>query len=80
MDSAEFAEWCAYYQLEPFGQERDNMHAAIIACAVSNSQGAKTKIKDFMLRIRETVQQQTAKQMESILKMFTGWFNGTKEQ
>lgn len=38
MDSREFAEWKAYYRLEPFGPRRDNMHAAILAAVFVNSQ------------------------------------------
>ena len=79
MSSREFAEWCAYYQIEPFGQERDNLHAAMIACTVANAHGAKTKIADFMLKMKEAVVRQTPKQMMAILEMFTQWFNGKKQ-
>ena len=40
MDAREFAQWKAYYQLEPFGAERDNLHAGIIASAISGGKPA----------------------------------------
>lgn len=51
-------EWCAYYELEPFGQERDNWHAAVIASTVANAMrgkgGRSLSVKDFMYRDQET--------------------------
>lgn len=47
-------EWIAYYQLEPFGEERADMRAAIIASTIANvnrSKGQKAyKVEDFMPR------------------------------
>ena len=37
VDSAEFAEWKAFYQLEPWGGERDDYRAGTVAAAVRNS-------------------------------------------
>lgn len=78
IDSAEFAEWWAYYDIEPFGQERDNLHAAMIASVAANAAGAKTKITDFMLKIKEAVVRQTPAQIMAVLTMFTQWFNGSE--
>jgi len=36
MSSAEFAEWLAYYQLEPFGQDRADLPGAIVAATIAN--------------------------------------------
>ena len=36
MSSAEFGEWLAYYQLEPFGQDRADLPAAIISATIAN--------------------------------------------
>lgn len=53
MSSAEFTQWLAYYQLEPFGAYRDNIHAAMVASIVANanrdSKRAAFKVDDFML-------------------------------
>ena len=39
LGSGELSKWYAYYQIEPFGQWRDNYHAAIIATCVANYSG-----------------------------------------
>ena len=50
-------EWKAYYSVEPFGQERDNWNAAIIASTVANYSGktrVAKKLDDFMFIHPET--------------------------
>ncbi len=37
IDSVEFSEWLAYSQVDPFGEERADLRAAIIASTVANS-------------------------------------------
>lgn len=53
MTSAEFTEALAYYSINPWGPERDNLHSAIIAAAVRNSAATKRSQlvtpNDFML-------------------------------
>lgn len=53
MTSSEFTAWLAYYQLEPFGAYRDNLHAATIASIMANahrdSKRAAFKVEDFMV-------------------------------
>ncbi|MGH2437501.1 MAG: phage tail assembly protein T [bacterium] len=48
----EFAEWIAYMELEPFGEERGDLRSAIIACTVANAnrrKGARPfRPEDFM--------------------------------
>lgn len=34
--SAELVEWMAYYQMEPFGPERGDLQAGIVAATVAN--------------------------------------------
>lgn len=55
ISSLELAEWAAYYEIEPFGQERDNLHAGIVAATVANVNRGKGKkpvqAGDFMLRV-----------------------------
>ncbi len=56
LGSGELTEWLAYYRLEPFGQERDNYHAATIATTIANYSGKlKTakQIQDFMFSTNE---------------------------
>lgn len=66
-----------YFQIEPFGQVRDNAHAGLIASAVVNGY-AKRKVKftDFMLvdpedkKRRETAN--TIAWMQSVAKPVKG--------
>jgi hypothetical protein len=48
----EFAEWIAYIELEPFGEERGDLRSAIIASTIANAfrkKGARLfKPEDFM--------------------------------
>ena len=39
----ELAEWMAYYSLEPWGEDRADLRAGVIASAVYNAQGAKKR-------------------------------------
>lgn len=54
MSSAEFAEWMAFYTIEPFGEERADLRQAMTTSAVNNSIQAQaktpkwTKPEDFM--------------------------------
>lgn len=53
MTSAQYTEALAYYNLHPWGPERDNLHAGIITAAIINSTPRKNpktvKPSDFML-------------------------------
>ena len=53
-----FAEWMQYYELEPFGQIRDNLHAGIISASVWKSNMKpedrhRVTAHDFMLDTEE---------------------------
>jgi hypothetical protein len=41
MTSTQFAEWMAYAQLEPWGEERADLRAGIVASTVANSMRGK---------------------------------------
>lgn len=43
MSSAEFAEWQAYYELEPWGEERADLRQAMTTSAITNLHMAQTK-------------------------------------
>lgn len=53
MPAQEFLEWEAYYNLEPFGAERDNFHSATLAALLVNTNRSKgmrpASYRDFML-------------------------------
>ena len=50
IDAREYASWVAYHRLDPFGNERADFHAALIAWTVASmmrSKGPAPKFKDF---------------------------------
>ncbi len=50
MGSAEFAAWLAFYQVEPFGELRGDMRAAMLATLTANAhRNAKKKRQPFEL-------------------------------
>ncbi len=58
--SRELTEWMAYFQLDPFGEERADLRAGIVASTVANSQrgrkGVAFKPKDFMPKFSDRPQ------------------------
>jgi len=36
---AEFCEWCLYYQIEPWGEDRADLRAGIVASTIANYAG-----------------------------------------
>lgn len=41
MSSAQFAEWRAYAQIEPFGEDRADLRAGIVASTIANANRGK---------------------------------------
>lgn len=41
IDSAEFADWMAYYRIEPFGERMSDLRTGIIAATVANANRGK---------------------------------------
>ena len=58
IDAQQFAEWQAYYGLEPFGGERFDIAIAQLCAIVSSALGGHGRIDDFLLftgsRARQT--------------------------
>ena len=53
MSATEYLQWKAYYYLEPFGFERDDYHAALIAQTTANFAGRVKRpiaLREFMLQ------------------------------
>lgn len=50
MSYREFLEWGALYEELPFGQRRDDLHAALVASVIANSFSKKRfGMKEFLL-------------------------------
>ena len=68
LTAEEFAEWMAYHSISPIGDERADLRAGIVASAVVNSRGGRSRPLDFMPIVRgRAVRRQTPKQMLALL-------------
>lgn len=74
VDSAEFVEWQAYDRLEPFGEDRADLRAGIIASTLANSTRRPSTPpydpQDFMLlahRWRKPERVQSVEEQQHIL-------------
>lgn len=81
MSALEFSEWLAYYQLEPFGDERADLRMAILASLIANANRDKKKRKkafdpkDFIPQFGKEAQ--TPEQQLAIVEMLNAMFGGT---
>ena len=71
IDSHELSEWLAYYQIEPFGETRADMRAALIAMIMANIYRKKNQppfnLGDFMFKF-EPSKPQSVEEMKAICK------------
>lgn len=71
ISSREFAEWFALDKLvEPFGDERADLRAGIIASTVANSVGNKTTAADFVLEFGEPEEERPKRTQATITNAF----------
>ena len=72
MTSRELTEWMAFYQLEPFGPERGDLQAGIVASVVANANRDSKKQKkpftpqDFMPEFEGPVLEKEGKTPEQL--------------
>lgn len=70
MSSRELSEWIAFYNIEPFGEERQDLRNAMACCVMANAwrgKGKAFKINDFMLRFEQ--KKQSAETMKKLLEI-----------
>ena len=73
MTAREFVEWGVYYQLDPWGGERGDLQAAIVASTVANcnrTKGRAYKLTDFMLKFGRRAKEMTVDSMHAIFKVW----------
>lgn len=56
MSSSELVDWMAFDEMYPFGSDRDNLHAAIIASTVANCH-SRRKVKPSEFMVKDEVQE-----------------------
>ena len=79
-NARQFAEWRAYYQIEPWGEERADLRAGIIASTIANvnrGKGQKAFMpSDFMPDFdRKPKQPMSDEQMFAVMTQFTAQHN-----
>ncbi len=79
-DSRQFAEWRAYHQIEPWGEERADLRAGIIASTIANvNRGKGQKVftpDDFMPHFNAKPKQpMSEEQMAAVMTQFTSQHN-----
>lgn len=72
----ELAEWAAFYEMEPFGPRRDNLHAGMIAAEIVNSNGGRrgqaVSPVDYLIEEPEQAQaRRTQNAIQSLMKLAT---------
>jgi len=79
MSAQEFAEWIAYAQVEPWGEQRADLRAALICkilADINTPKGkAAPKLEDFMLKF-ERKEAQTTDQMIGVAALISSTYEG----
>lgn len=78
ISSRELSEWMVYYMLEPFGAERDNLHAGLVAAMVHNvnrdpKRGKAADPADFMLEFGLEEEEEEPKTAGDVYGMMRTW-------
>lgn len=87
IDAREFAEWVAYWALEPWGEKRADLRAGIVSSTVANalctrSGGGSWQPSDFMPEFDGDEgagrdRPQTVEEMRAILRTYVTLHNST---
>ena len=68
-----FNRWAAYLRVEPRGEDRADLRAAIVACTMANAWRGKNqrafRVEDFMPDFDKTSREQSPEEMQAILGM-----------
>ncbi len=75
IDAREFTEWIAYWNVEPWGEERADLRAGIIAATVANCAPFRKSQRpfapsEFMPFAKAEAQRQSAKEIEMRLAAY----------
>jgi hypothetical protein len=81
MPSSELSEWMAFYEMEPFGPTRDNIHSAMICSLLHSAFRGKRQepmsVSDFMLKdVQEQKESDTAQFMTGLRSLAKRKGNG----
>lgn len=71
LSSSDYTDLMAYYRVEPWGPQRDNLHSAQIAALTYNANrgnGRPVKIDDFMFKPEVKIQRDADSSARAFLK------------
>lgn len=80
LDNQELIEWQAFYRINPFGLERQDLHAGIVASTVANVNRGKRKafkVSEFMPRFLEKQTKRGAGDLLDKIKLINARLGGT---
>ncbi|MGC4031482.1 MAG: hypothetical protein QM754_07070 [Tepidisphaeraceae bacterium] len=78
IDSRELAEWMAAFNLAPWGDERADLRAGIVASTIVNVNGGKSKPSDFLPKYgQQEPKQQTPEDIRNMALRINAMFKGT---
>lgn len=83
IDSAEFCYWQAYDRLNPIGERRADMRAALVAHVVANAhrtRGRPFTVEDFLLRFNTSEVTQTPDTLRANLERWAKGINAQYEK
>lgn len=70
MTHREFLKWAAWYAMEPFGEQRDDLRIGVLAATVCNllssGKGKLAKPSDFMLKFEDEKPQKPEDMMNAL--------------
>ena len=77
IDSHELAEWLAYYEMCPWGEERADLRTGIVAATLVNVNGGRAKPSDFLPAFGQTKPEQTPEEIRNMALKINAMFRGT---
>jgi len=84
LSAHEFAEWMAYSQIEPWGEERADMRAALICKILADFNTPKgkqpMKLSDFMLKFDQERKVQSTEELIGTAAQITAMYDTQGEE
>lgn len=81
MDAEEFSWWLAYYEMQPFGDDREDLRAAVQTSTLANihrKKGAKPiKPEDVFSNLKRHRREQTSEEMKAACMAWNSLLGGS---
>ena len=81
MTMSEFWDWWAYYQIQPFGEQRGDIRIGLLGDGIAQLLGSRRSTpQSFMPTFDKEPKQQTPEQMKQIAQRFAQQYNAHKRK